>query len=156
MAYEKSGSWFNYFSPDDFTAVGGVLDIGAASADAGEAVCVKPCTIKRVMFVVTDEAVVGTSTAPTVVFTKRPTPNSSTSEAVVATLTIPDGTAVGAVIYADVDTSAAAAQFDVGDSLELSHTVGVGGSVAGQGIPAAICFDRNEDPANNSDMTASA
>lgn len=149
MAYPQSGSMLNYFAPDA-AAPAIVIDIGGSSADAGELSCIKPCRIKRVMFAVTDEAVVGTTTAPTVVFTKRPTPNSATGESVVATLTIPNGTAVGKVLYKDVDVG-----FEVGDALEISHTVGVG-DPAGQGIASCVCEDSPETPENMADMIESA
>ena len=148
MSYSQKGTLFNYFAPDA-AAVSGVIDIGAASADAGEWTCVRPCTIKRLTFAVTDEAVAGTTTAPTVVFTKRPTPNSAAGEEVVGTLTIPDGTAIGKVLYKDV-----AVEFEVGDSLEISHTVGVG-SPAGQGIANAVCDDDPEVESNMLDMILS-
>lgn len=154
MAYTQEGGWLNYFSPDAGDLVG-VLDIGASSADAGEFVCIKPCVIKRVGFVVTDEVVAGTSTAPQVVFTKRPTPNSATGEVVTATLTVPDGTAVGETIILDLDTSDADARFDIGDSLELSHVVGTG-SPTGQGIPFAVCMDAAEDASNMTGVTVSS
>lgn len=150
MAYTQSGSLLAYFQPDAVAPIG-VIDVGAASADAGELVCVKPCVINEVQFHVTDEAISGTTTAPTVVFTKRPTPNSATSEEVVATLTLPSGTAVGKVIY-KANLSVA---FEVGDSLEISHTVGVG-TPTGQGIASAICSDNPENRTNMSDMIASA
>lgn len=149
MSYENSGSLLNYFAPDAAAPIT-VIDIGASSANAGELVCVKPCVIKRVMFALTDEVAGGTSVAPQVIFTKRPTPNSATGETVVGTLTIPDATAVGKVVYKDVNVS-----FEVGDSLEISHVVGTG-TPTGQGIASAECFDRPEDPANNDDMIASA
>ena len=97
MSYPERYGHRAFFS-GDAAAPEIVIDIGAASADAGELSCVVPCTIHQLQFHVTDEVVAGTTTAPTVVFTKRPTPNSATSESVVGTLTIPDGTAVRAVI----------------------------------------------------------
>lgn len=154
MAYVQEGGWLNYFSPDAGDLVG-VLDVGASSADAGELVCIKPCVIKRVGFVVTDEVIGGTSVAPQVLFKKRPTPNSATGEVTVATLILPDTTAVGQTIYLDVDTSSANARFDIGDSLELSHVIGTG-TPTGQGIPFAVCMDSAEDVANMDGLVASA
>lgn len=151
MAYDLRLGHKAFFSADA-AAPEIVVDIGAASANAGEMSCIVPCTVHQIQFHVTDEAVVGTTTAPTVVFTKRPTPNSATSESVVGTLTIPDGTAVGAVIYTELSTPV---DFEIGDVMEISHTVGVG-SPAGQGIPAFVCARDPEVPGNMSDMTASA
>ena len=119
MAYTQRFGHRAFFSADA-AAPEIVIDIGAASANAGELSCVVPCVVQQVQFHLTDELGGGTSTAPTVVFTKRPTPNSATGESVVATLTIPDGQAVGSVIYADLSTPVA---FEVGDCMEISHTV---------------------------------
>lgn len=151
MAYPQQGTLLNYFAPDAAAPII-VIDIGASSADAGELSCFKACTINRIMFAITDEAAGGSSTAPTVVFTKRPTPNSAADEAVVGTLTIPDGTAVGKVVYKDLTSPV---EFQPGDVLEISHTVGVG-TPKGQGIANAICEDADETPANISDMVESA
>jgi hypothetical protein len=126
------------------------MDIGAASADHGEFICTRACVVQMIMFSLVSELAGGTTTAPTVVFTKRPTPLSATSESVVGTLTIPDATAVGKVVYKRVDV-----EFAVGDSLELSHTVGVG-TPTGQGFPDIQAFATFEDPANNTDMVASS
>jgi hypothetical protein len=151
MSYVERFGHKAFFS-GDAAAPEIVIDIGGASANAGELSCVVPCTVHQLQFHVTDEAVVGTDTAPTVVFTKRPTPNSATSESVVGTLTIPTGTAVGAVIYSELSTPV---DFEVGDVMEISHTVGVG-DPAGQGIAAFVCSHDPEVPGNMSDMTASA
>lgn len=151
MSYPQQGTLLNYFSPDAAAPVI-VIDVGASSADAGELSCFRGCTISRLMFHVTDEAISGTTTAPTVVFTKRPTPNSATSEVVVGTLTLPSGTAVGKMIYKDLDTPIT---FEPGDVLEISHTVGVG-TPTGQGIANAVCEDAPEVPGNTVDMVASA
>lgn len=149
MAYPQKASHLAFFSPDAAAPVI-VIDVGAASANAGELSCNLSCRVKRVMFHVTDEAIGGTTTAPTVVFTKRPTPNSATSESVVATLTLPDTTAIGETIYADVDVA-----FDIGDVMEISHTVGVG-TPTGQGIAAFVCELSEEVTGNLSEVTASA
>lgn len=155
MSYEINGGSGKYLVPNIplATTTAGVLremDIGAASADHGEYLCVKPCIVKRIGFIMTGEVAGGTSTAPTVVFTKRPTPLSATSESAIGTLTIPDATAVGKVVYKDVNIALA-----VGDSIELAHTVGVG-TPTGMGHPFVECSDDPEAAGNNSDMIASA
>jgi hypothetical protein len=150
MGYAQSGGLLEFFQPNGAGAIG-VVDIGAASGTHGEYICIKPCSVKRLLFVVTDEAVVGTSTAPTVVFKKRPTPKSSSGQSTIGTLTIPDASAAGKVIYKEVQVD-----FAVGDSIEISWTVGTGGSVAGQGVAAVEAFFDEEYVGNNSDMTASA
>jgi|SRR3990167_4586880 len=131
--------------------VQGEVDIGAASGDHGELICFRQCLVKRVAFCLTSEAASGTSTAPTVIFTKRPTPLSATGEAVIGTLIVPSGSAVGKVIYKDITPVV----FQPGDSLEISWTVGVG-TPTGIGMWYVECNDDPEMAANQSDMIASA
>ena len=154
MSYTQAGNLLNYFMPNIplATTDAGVMqeiDIGAATADHGEYVCYNRCTLQRPMFALTGELAGGSSTAPTVLFKKRPTPLSATGETTVATLTIPDATAVGKVVYQEVDVD-----FDVGDSLEISHTIGVG-TPTGQGHATAYCTERPEDPRSEADMLLS-
>lgn len=154
--YLQQGNHLNFFVPqiklaENAAEVMKAMDIGAASADHGELICVKPCKVVQVGFVMTEEAAGGSSAAPQVVFTKRPTPNSATGESVVDTLVVPDGTAIGKVVYADVDP----VSFAVGDSMELSHVIGTG-SPTGIGCYFFICDEAPELPANNSDMIESA
>ena len=155
MSYTQAGNLLNFFMPNIplATTDAGVMqeiDIGAASADHGEYVCYKACTVQRLLFALTGEAAGGSATAPTVVFTKRPTPLSATGEEVVGTLTIPDTTAVGKVVYKEVDVN-----FGVGDSIEISHTVGVTGPT-GQGHATIEASETPEDPRSESDMVLSA
>lgn len=154
--YLQQGNHLNFFVPqiklaENAAEVMKAMDIGAASADHGELICVKNCKVTRVMFILTEEAAGGSSVAPQVVFTKRPTPNSATGEAVVDTLVVPDGTAVGKCVYADPDP----VEFAPGDSMELSHVIGTG-SPTGIGVYGFICEEVPEEPANNSDMIESA
>jgi hypothetical protein len=128
------------------------MDIGAASADHGELICVRPCVVTRIGFILSGEAASGTVTAPTVIFTKRPTPLSATNESAIGTLTIPSGTAIGKVVYKDLS---APVTLSVGDSVEVSHTVG-SGTPTGMGLYFFVCDDDPEHPGNNSDMIASA
>lgn len=155
MAYPRTGNHLNFFIPNlPLASVAAEvlkeMDIGAASADHGELVCVRSCVVKQIGFVLTGEAAGGSGTAPTVIFTKRPTPLSSSGEAVVGTLTVAHGTAIGKVVYENL---AAPVKFAVGDSMELSHTVGVTGPT-GMGLYFFICDEDPEVPGNNSDMVA--
>ncbi len=154
MSYPQKGSHLAFFVPNVPVALNAAevlkeMDIGASSADHGELVCVRACYVTQVGFALTGEAASGTTTAPTVIFTKRPTPLSASSEAVVGTLTIPSGAAIGKVYYENVTPVA----FAVGDSMELSHTIGVG-TPTGMGCYFFICDESPEQPANNTDMVA--
>lgn len=155
MAYQESGGTLKYFTPKAGLAAGAItvleeLDIGASSGDHGEVICVKPCTIKRLWFMPVTEAASGTVTAPTVVFTKRPTPGSATGESAAGTLTIPSGTAIGTPVYKDVNV-----QMEPGDALEISWTVGVG-TPTGKGHWWLEAYDTPEDSRNVSNAVKSA
>jgi len=155
MAYTEAGTHLNYFIPNIplATTTAGVIremDIGAASADHGEMLCVRACTVKRIQWTAVGELAGGTTTAPTVVFTRRITPLSATGEVAMGTLTVPDATAVGATIYKDIDVD-----FAVGDSVEIAHTVGVG-TPTGIGFWSMVCCDKPDVDGNNTELTASA
>jgi len=85
------------------------------------------------------------------VFKKHPTPLSSSGSSTLCTLVIPDATAIGKTVYKAI----APVNMAVGDSIEISWTVGTG-TPTGMGFQSFICEDDPEVPANNSDMIASA
>jgi hypothetical protein len=154
MSYARKGSHLNFFTPlvtlaQNAAEVLKEVDIGASSGDHGELVCVRPCMVTQCGFVLTSEAASGTVTAPTVIFTKRPTPLSATNEAVISTVTVASGSAIGGVAYENCTPVA----FKVGDSLEVSWTVG-SGTPTGQGVYYFICDENPDVEANNSDMVA--
>ena len=156
MSYAQSGNLLNYFMPNIPLAVttAGVLaemDIGAASANHGEMICVKACTLNKTGFMPVGELAGGSSAAPTVIFTKRPTPLSATGETVVSTLIVPDQTAIGSAIV-DSDLSV---DFEVGDSIEISHTIGTG-TPTGIGFWFAEASDKPEVIGNNTEETETA
>lgn len=156
MSYDNQTAALGYFNPMT-TGVLGAITLSSASASAGEYICQRQCNVTRLMFTVTT-AVVGTTTAPTVVFSKRPTAGSATGAAVLGTLTIPTGTAAGTVIYKDIGITGAepnAINLQVGQSIEIAWTIAVG-SPAGVGN---VSFTVAEDPGitqNNTKMVASA
>ena len=156
MSYAQKGGLLDFFMPNIplATTTAGVvreMDIGAASANHGEYICYRPCVLRRTGFIMVGEVAGGTSTAPTVVFTKRPTPLSATGESVASTLTIPDATAIGSAIE-DTDLGVA---FAVGDSIEIAHTIGVG-TPTGMGFPYAEFDYSPEVLGNNTDLTETA
>lgn len=154
--YPQHGNLLEFFRPKMAVAANDTkplcaIDIGAASADHGEWVCIKPCVVHKLLFAVTLEVAGGTSAAPQVVFTKRPTPGSATGEAVMGTLTIPDATAIGKTVYKNITPVA----FDVGQAIEISHVVGTG-TPTGMGDGDVVASESPEQPGNNSNMIASA
>jgi hypothetical protein len=64
---------------------------------------------------------------------------------------VPDTTAVGKTVYKDFEP----VEFNVGDSMEISHVVGTG-TPTGQGVYSFDCFEMPEEADNNSDMVESA
>lgn len=127
------------------------IDIGASTGDHGDYLCIKSCKVKRLMFTLTSELAGGTSVAPIVTVTKRPTPLSASSASTVGTLTVPDATAVGKTVYKNVTP----VDFAVGDSIHIAWTIGTG-TPTGQGVFSLTADEDPEQPANNSDMVASA
>jgi hypothetical protein len=108
--------------------------------------------VRQIGFVVTT-AVVGPTTAPVVEFNRRPTAGSAAGEVVVGTLTIPDGTAAGKVLYKNV-TPVLISQ---GEGLAAEViTAATGGTPAGVGFYFYVADADPETAANESDMIASA
>ena len=134
------------------TTTAGVLreiDIGAASADHGEMLCVRACLVKRLMFTPVGELAGGTTTAPTVVFTKRPTPLSATGETAMGTVTVPEASPIGTTTFKDVQVRLA-----VGDSVQIAHTIGVG-TPTGIGFWSMDLVDCPDEHTNNTELVAS-
>lgn len=156
MSYIKKGNHLAFFSPiitlaQNAAEVLKEVDIGAASGDHGELLCVRSCKVVEVQFTLVGELAGGTSVAPQVIFTKRPTPLSASGESVVGTLIVPDATAIGKTVYKPVSP----VNFAVGDSMEISWVIGTG-TPTGQGYYSFICEDDPEVSGNNSDMILSA
>ena len=157
MSYPERGNKLDFFEPImDVTGTATkplcAVDIGAANATHGEFVCVRPCTIREAQFVVSLEAVVGTTTAPYVVLTKYAAPAAGGASAAVGTITVPTGTAVGKVVR----KSSLSTSFAVGDVIQIKHVIGTGGTVTGQGNVNWICEPNHEVAGNNSDISSSS
>ena len=72
--------------------------IDASAAVHGGYVCMKRCKVVAIYFAL-ETLVANDATDAVLEFNHRPTMASSSSETVVGTLTIPDATAIGAVVY---------------------------------------------------------
>lgn len=154
--YTQQSNHLAFFAPNILLAQNAAevlkaMDIGAASGDHGEYLCVKSCMVEQLQFTLTEEAASGTSVAPRVIFTKRPTPLSATGESIIGTVIVPSGTAIGKTVYLAIDP----VSFSVGDSLELSWVIGTG-TPTGIGLASFVCNEDPETAANNADMIASA
>jgi len=156
MSYTKAGNHLQYFAP--LMVIAGnstkplcAINIAAANATHGEFICVVPCivrTIKATVVLLT----VSTSTVPVITLKKYTAPLAGGSATTVGTISIPDATAVGKVVYKD-NLSVA---FNIGDVMQIAWTLGTGGSVAGEAVVDWYCESNPEVAANNTDMIASA
>ncbi len=104
-----------------------------------------PCTIVRIGVLVTVIA----DAVMTITVTRRILTGSDTNEVALGTLTVPNTTAVGKVVYKDITPQDA----NVGDQIEWAIS-NDGTSTAFQSF--AVAIPRAEVPANQSDMIASA
>lgn len=126
----------------------------AAAVYGGYLVC-SQVKVKRFMFYVT-VAVVAATTAPVVKVSRRPTYNSATGEVLIASMTIPTGTAAGKVLYKNC--SSALNVLYPGEELSYEQTVQAAdpGTAAGSGFYAVELELDPEAPGNQSNMIASA
>lgn len=131
-------------------------DLDASAAVHGEFVNAGPhnIVITAIMALVT-EIIANDTAAAVVTFKKRPTPGSATAESTIDTITFPDGTAVGKVLYARPATPVSIAP---GESLCIDHTTqGTdGSSSSGKCIYDWEAEFDKEQAANQTDMVASA
>lgn len=155
MAYPDRGSMLKFFVPN--LAISGsatkpfcAINVAAANATHGEYVCVVPCTVRQIgLFVVLNT--VSTSLAPVVHFTKYTIPAAGGTATVIDTVSPLDASTLGQVYYVkDLSTN-----FKVGDSMQIKHVVGTGGSVAGEVVPFWVCEADPEIVGNNSNMVLS-
>lgn len=138
-----------------FRALPTALAIEAAVGDKSIFNVKEPVTVNRVGIQVTVPINYDTPTALCVcALDRRIAFGSDTGRVELDTITIPDGTPAGTVIYADFgDTN-----LDVGDQLVFEvKTQGAGGAgIAGDYEPFFCYRPRAETPANQSEQTVSA
>ncbi len=156
MSYTQSGNFLQFFSP--VIAIAGTsskplaaINIAAANATHGEFVCVVPCVLRQVQATVV-LAVVNSSVTAKVTTKKYTLPGAGGTASTIQVLAIPDASTVGQTIYAkDLSTA-----FLPGQVIQVSWTVGTGGSVAGEVVYSAVCDYDPETYANSSLMVLSA
>jgi len=156
MAYTQQGNLLNYFVP--VLAIAGTstlplaaINTAAANGTHGEYICVVPCTLRQMQATVI-LATVSTSVLPVVTIKKYTLPNAGGTASTIDTLVIPDASTVGQTLYVkELNTS-----FLPGQAMQISWTVGTGGSVAGQVVVGGIAESDPESYANSSLMILSA
>jgi hypothetical protein len=156
MSYAQQGNWLNFFTPN--LAISGsatkplaAINVAAANATHGEFICVVPCQIKQAQATVILNTV-STSVLPVVTLTKYTLPGAGGTATTIDTISIPDASTLGQTIYVkDLNTT-----FLPGQVIQVKHTVGTGGSVAGEVVVSCICEADPETYANSSLMILSA
>jgi hypothetical protein len=118
----------------------------SAPADIAEYVAVGPVEIVRVAASIVTSPTV---TATVITVYRRSGPNVTAGQSVIATLTLPVGTAIGSVVYKDINQARIAA----GEVLAFNVTTA---STAGTAICGFIAQDDPEYRLNESKMIASA
>lgn len=128
-------------------------NVAAAVAVHGGYLATRPIKITGFYFYVT-VALVADTLAPAVAIKQRPTYNSSSGEVTIATLTLPDLTAAGKVVYKRVEPYL----INAGDEISLEHTVQCtsAGTAAGQGFYGFDYEIISEAAGNQTDWVASA
>ena len=157
MSYSSTQGHLAFFVPNlviagNATKPLAAINVAAANATHGEFICTVPCTIRSLKATIV-LATVNTSTVPVITFTKYTLPAAGGTATAVGTLSLPDAKAAGTVLYKDLT---AGVSFAVGDVMQVKHTLGTGGSVAGEAVVSWDCEIDPEIPGNNSDMIASA
>ncbi len=157
MSYANGrGSWLNFFTPNLVIAGTGTkplaaINIAAANGTHGEFICVVPCTLQMAQATV-NLATVSTSTVPVITLKRYTLPNAGGTATTLTTLSIPDASTVGQTYYKK-DLGYA---FLPGQVIQVSWTLGTGGSVAGEVVLSCVCEHDPESLANSSLMIASA
>jgi hypothetical protein len=156
MSYDKYGSMLKYFVPN--MAISGsstkplaAINIAAANATHGEFICVVPCTIRSAQATVVLNTVSET-VLPVITLTKYTLPGAGGTSTVIDTITIPGLSTLGQSYY----VKDLAVSFVPGEVIQVKHTVGTGGSVAGEAVVSWVCENDPEVPANVSKMVLSA
>lgn len=156
MGYVQRGNLLQFFQPSlviagNATKPIAAINLAAANATHGEYICVVPCTIKVAQATVVLNTV-STSTVPVITLKKFTLPGGGGSSTTIDTISVPDASTVGQTYYVkDLSTS-----FLPGQVLQISHTLGTGGSVAGEAVVSAVCESDPETFANCSLMILSA
>lgn len=156
MAYVDKGNWLNFFTPN--LAIAGnatkplaAINVAAANATHGEFICVVPCTIRQAQATVILNTV-STSTVPVITLTKYTLPGAGGTATTIDTISIPDASTLGQTLY----VKDLAVSFVPGQVIQVKHTLGTGGSVAGEVVVSCVCEPDPENFANSSLMILSA
>lgn len=156
MSYPQSGGLLDFFVPVQVIAANSTkplcaINIAAANGTHGEYVCVVPCTLRQLQATVV-LATVSTSTVPVITFKHYTLPGAGGTATTIDTISIPDAQSVGKTYYVK-DLSQ---KFLPGQVMQISWTLGTGGSVAGEVVVSGKAEHLSESPANSALMVVSA
>lgn len=128
-------------------------NLAAAAAVYGGYLVCKPIKVTGFYFYVT-LAIDATTTAPVVEVNRRPTYNSSSGELQMASMTIPDATAAGKVVYKEIEPYLCYP----GDEISFEHVTQAAdpGTAAGTGFYGIDYEVVSESLANLSNLVASS
>jgi hypothetical protein len=129
------------------------VNVAGAAASYGGFAVMQPISLKRLLFFVTVQVTAGT-TAPVVNWVSAPTYASSSGAVTLGTLTIPNGSAVGTVVYKDIsDSTRVQAGYEL--TLNLQTQAADGGTAAGSGWMGMIWEPSPDADANNTKLVKS-
>ena len=140
-----------------FVAVGGgstEIDVLTSAAVHSQSYVAMEQTVLRAAYALVTTAVAADLTAPVIAIKRRPTYGSTTGEETIDTITIPDGTAAGKVMYVNFEP----VQVQAGDQIvfEITTAATDSGSAAGAAVYGLRTSVDEEEEANESDKIASA
>lgn len=130
------------------------MNLAAAAASYGGYYVMRPVSLKRVMMFISTQVTAGT-TAPAFAVYSAPTVGSTSGATSLVTLTIPNGTTAGAVVYKDLSDST---RVNAGNELLIYHSVAAAdsGTAAGVGFVGLLFEDSPDADANQSALVKSA
>jgi hypothetical protein len=112
-----------------------------------------PIVIRRISIFISTAVTAG-NTAPIVSVYSRPTTASSAGQVTIGTLTVPNGTAAGKVVYKELSSVRVQAGYDL--ALAVTTKAGDAGTAAGAGFVGFMYEYDPEVPADQTKMIASA
>lgn len=152
MSNGRFSSFSQFFVPNG----SGVLaaDDLTGAAVHGEFVCVRQCSLRRVLAAIST-LVAADTTAPVVAFKKRVKIGDATGEVTIASLTLPEAAAVGEVYYKDPSSRVI---FEPGQVLAIEVTTAAtdSGVAAGGALYGMEVVDHPEQASEQSNMVESA
>lgn len=128
-------------------------NLAATAADWATIKVMHPIQVRRISFNVTTAVTAGTI-VPTVTVHSGPTQGSASGRVLLGTLTIPNGTAAGKVVYKELESVRVPAGYDLVFRVNVQATDG--GTAAGAGFAGALIELDPEIPGNQTNMIASA